>query len=532
MDPVSAGSGAIKRLAPRIARIPRAERRRIARFTNIFCSKFLKPLERGANTSFESWIERQGTYSSARKEELTRCWEEGQDKLAGAFTINPKDKKKVYRINNFIKNEFYDAYKHPRMINSRSDFFKCLVGPTFDLVANEVFHMKYPGLDVGPLIKLTPVADRPVVLRDLLIKGRNFSVTDYTSFECHFNDQIMESIEFQVYKYMVQNLPHGEQFINLLRDSMTKSNVLHNKWFKMNLGTAKRMSGEMNTSLGNGLGNLILTLYTSNARHVLNGYNGSVESWIANYNNYMVGVFEGDDGLCVFHPDATPVAADFANLNLLVKLEVFSDLGHASFCGNLFDPVDLIQVTDPIKVLASFGWSSQKYVSARPETRLAVLRCKAMSYSHQYSGAPIIQEMAAWIMRVTSPDEVREQRYIDNLGFWYRDRYKEAYSRPVQFRPTTWRTRLLVEQLYGISPADQECAEAWFRSRDTICPINIPCLHKYVPDCWWDFNTRHLIEKYDEHGVVSVDEMTKAMDYVTRMCTLQPSFAALKQLIQ
>jgi hypothetical protein len=532
MDPVSAASGAIKRLAPRIARVNRAEKRRIARFTNIFCEKFLTPLEHGIDTTFESWIERQGTYSGNRKEELRDCWEQSQDKLASTFTVNPKDKKRVYRLNNFIKNEFYDAYKHPRMINSRSDLFKCMVGPIFDLIGHEVFNMKYPGLEVGPLIKLTPVAERPVVLRDLLIKGTNFSVTDYTSFECHFNEEIMESIEFQVYKYMVKNLPHGEEFISLLRDSMTKSPVLRNKWFKMKLAISKRMSGEMNTSLGNGLGNLILTLYTSNARHVLNGYTGSIEKWIATYDNYVCGVFEGDDGLCVFHKDATPTAQDFANLNLLVKLDVYRDLGHASFCGNLFDQVDLVQVTDPIKVLASFGWSSQKYVSSNTQTRMAVLRCKAMSYSHQYSGAPIIQEMAAWVMRVVKEDKDREERYLDNLDFWYRQRYKEAYCRPVQYRPTPWRTRLLVEELYGIPPEVQLRAEQWFRDQDTICPIDIPCLREYVPDLWVDYNARHCIERYDEYCVVTTDEKRRAVEYIDGMCTVQPSFDKLKKLVK
>lgn len=532
MDPVSAGSGAIKRLAPRIARIPRAERRRIARFVQTFCEQHLTPLSPTTDISFESWIERQSTYSGSRKDELRKCWQESQNQLSSTYTVNPTHKRKAYRVNNFIKNEFYDSYKHPRMINGRSDLLKCMVGPIFDLISHEVFNMKYPGMDVGPLIKLTPVADRPVVLSDLFVKATQFSVTDYTSFECHFNSEIMESIEFQVYKYMTKHLPCHTEFVNLLRDSMTKSNVLHNKWFKLIMAVTKRLSGCSATSLGNGLGNLMFMLYIANQKHITNGYVGTMEAWIASYPKYVLGVFEGDDALLKFLQACKPELADFQRLGLLVKLEEFTNLGHASFCGNLFDPHDLVQVTDPRKVLASFGWSNRKYVSANERTKKAILRCKAMSYSYQYAGAPIIQELMAWILRVVPSDIEKEMKYIDNVGVWYREKYKEAYSRPQQYRPTPWRTRLLVEELYGVSPGDQVIAEEWFKSQDTIRPIDLPHLADDLDPLWADYYQRHVIRKYDEHAIISLDEKTKACDYVETMAQLQPSFRALKTLIK
>ena len=88
------------------------------------------------------------------------------------------------------------------------------------------------------------------------------------------------------------------------------------------------MSGEMDTSLGNALVNLICIMY------VLHSKGMSLEE--------MKIIIEGDDSLfCTGDKDVT--ADDFKALGLSPKLESFDDPSDASFCGLIYDPRDLVK---------------------------------------------------------------------------------------------------------------------------------------------------------------------------------------------
>jgi hypothetical protein len=487
-------------------------------------------LDQDVDDSPETWLSENTTYSANRKEQLRKVRSEISEE-SSPFVFRKKSK--MYRVNNFIKDEPYAEYKHGRMINSRSDSFKVAVGPIFSQISKCVFGMKYKGLDFGPLIKYVPVADRPVVLRNLLTDWmESYQVTDYSSFEAHFTEELMETCEFQLYKHCTKNWKHGPEFMALLRESMAKTNVLRNRWFRILLD-ATRMSGEMNTSLGNGFSNLMFTLFASNQTHVANGYTGSMEAWIENYSDYMRGVFEGDDGLAVFHPDAKPVTATFTNMGLIIKLQDFEEIGLASFCGNLFDPVDLVQITNPLEVLCNIGWSNKKYVSSQQKTRDAILRCKANSYLHQYPGCPIVQSLATYILRVTDHDMDRETRFMQNSGVWKEARYRQAYAALSENAPKAIprRTRLLTERLFGVTVDQQVAMEKYLDSCQVLQPIPMHYVESAIPEVWKHNYQKHVIDLYDDYSIVSLDERGKASAYVDYMSTFIPSVNVLKQLI-
>jgi hypothetical protein len=529
-DPVSAGSGALKRIATDTGKMPRRMKRQFARFVQTFCEEHIQMLSNECDLTVENWLDENRTYSAERKDSLRETKNNYSDET-DPFVF--KNKKKMFRVNNFIKDEPYPEYKYARMINSRTDSFKIAVGPIFAQISKLVFGMKFLGRDFGPLIKYVPVADRPVVLRDLLTDWMDsYQVTDYSSFEAHFTEEIMETCEFQMYKHCTAKLRIGDAFMSLLRESMARTNVIKNKWFTMML-KATRMSGEMNTSLGNGFSNLMFTLFAANQTHVSNGYKGTMRAWIRNYQEYVKGVFEGDDGLAVFHPLAKPTTSTFTNMGLIIKLQDYQEIGLASFCGNLFDPVDLVQVTDPREVVCNIGWSNKKYVSSKAETRQAILRCKANSYLHQYPGCPIIQSLALYILRVTEENQAKEARYVDNCCTWMKEQYRQAYDAISKNAPKAVprRTRLLVERLFQLSIEQQLALEKYFDTCQVLQPIPLHYVEASIPETWKDYYAKHAMQLYDDHPIVSLDEKRKASDHVDYMSTLIPSISKLKELI-
>jgi hypothetical protein len=142
-----------------------------------------------------------------------------------------------------------------------------------------------------------------VVLHDLLFKtSGTYQVTDYSSFEAHFTAEIMKLVEFQLYRHCTNTLPIGPKFMSLCEEAFTGINRLNSKAF-MILIEATRMSGEMNTSLGNGFFNMMVTLFLASRRQSEGPHPVTMEKFIDNYFHHVKGVFEGDDGLTTFSPD-------------------------------------------------------------------------------------------------------------------------------------------------------------------------------------------------------------------------------------
>jgi len=430
-------------------------------FVKDWIEKNLVPLSPDSDTTILSWLENTN-YPLWRKEELMKKYEE---------MGNIRDSsKKYFNCKSFMKDECYPEYKHARGINSRSDEFKCVVGPFFKLIENEVY--RHPAF-----IKHVPVADRPSYIHNMLFtQGGFYTVTDYTAFESHFSKEIMEACEFQLYEYMTRFLPRGTEFINLVRDVIAGENVCEFKYFTVKL-PATRMSGEMNTSLGNGFSNLMVMLFVF-------GQGGCTN---------VRGVVEGDDGLFTAI-GSPPNQKDFEKLGFTIKLEVKYNLNEASFCGLIFDVEDLINITDPIKELLSFGWTSARYARCRTTTLRKLLRCKALSLAHQYPGSPIVSALARYGLRVTRSFNVKHF-VMNDRGFsmWNRDRMLLwlKNERKIPVRETGIRTRFLVETMYGIRIEHQVMIERYLDSLDSIIQLDDPIINLYVPQLYRNYFVRY-----------------------------------------
>lgn len=422
--------GATKRAAFRPPEVKEDVKKEFREFCLEEIKKIFQPIDEESWDPFNEWLESMD-YSEARKTEIRVAYDNYLEtgKLDDAV-----------RIGSFLKDECTEELKAPRWINARDDAAKAVLGPFFQKITDQF--AKLP-----EVIKTVPVEDRPKYLDemfgsfDVLVSSK-----DFTSFEAHFLSWIME-IEAECYQYVYGNYSKYHtvlKFMNYIQgryiggEGYCMNNLSMRKWGSL-LVRAKRMSGEMNTSLGNTLINLLVIRFIAHKKKA------SVTCAV-----------EGDDSLSRwFPPEATPTIEEYNELGWKVKDCRFLKPGDASFCGNVYDYEDLEVVKDPIYILSSLGWLNRKWSGAKHGVRMQLLRAKVLSMAHQYGRCPIIWAASKRLLELTSEVKIRTK-----LLYYFYDSYhiseglRHAKETP-KVKPPGQNSRHLVERMYGISLSDQ-----------------------------------------------------------------------------
>jgi len=448
----------IKRVATQMPTINRPLLRRLKRFCQRFLQKNFSDKKFSSNESFdfEEWLE-STTYPKYRKEELREIY----DKLGSR---SPKKDVKA-----FVKDESYPSYKAHRGIYSRNDEFKVKVGPFFKKLGDIMFDTKW-------FIKKIPVKDRPEHLKKIFKDCVNLFCTDFSQFEATFVDILMNAIEMEFYKFMLSENPHGDGLLKLIR-ALCGINKIGFKRFSFRI-KAKRMSGEMNTSVGNGFFNMILTLF------LLEVIYGVIDP---------PSIFEGDDGLAG-HQGQLPTAMDYYNLGSMIKIEVPERLEEASFCGMIFDSVACDNVCDPVEALVSFGYTTRDYSLARGYKLKELLRAKSLSMIYTYPGCPILRSLALYGLRMSNEIHLDDQflirAYTKNL--YRKDKLNGLPTKDVVMNKNVHiNTRFLVERKYGITVAIQLEIEKYLDNKNDLSPIDLPILMNFMHSDCIDYYRRY-----------------------------------------
>lgn len=454
--------------------IPRSKvpNRHFRNFVKMWVRHNLTPLAENADLSFETWIATT-PYDEKRRAELTQAYIYMCE--TGTFKTHVKG---------FLKDEFYLDYKHARCINSRHDHCKILLGPFFQAITNKLFDPA-----VCPwFIKKVPLPDRASYIYDMLYAPtRYYLCTDYTSYESSFTRTKQFDCERILYQEMLRHHPLRHFIMDLFDQALVGTNRIDFKWFTVKV-QAKRMSGEMNTSLGNGFSNLMFFLYVCKRLGITTPY----------------GVVEGDDGLFTFDTAipaqemVTAMKTEFDKLGLDIKIDSYSQISHASFCGMVFDEEDKTIIGNPLKIIASVGWTSAKYLLARPTIKNMLLRSKALSMAYQYPRCPLITSLARSILRLTNRCDVLS--FIDKHGRNFLDLHhldivKNAARLDKEgkllFGEVGIRTRQLFAELYGFTVIDQLLVEKYFDGLTTLGELDHPILYEFFPQRWKDFSFQY-----------------------------------------
>lgn len=444
------------------------------------------PLAADTDISFYTWIEN-APYPRWRKDELIACWEEMKFcwKRAG-LENDPSIYKKWFALKSFIKDESYVGFKHSRTINSRSDQAKCLFGPVVQAISNHI-------MKTSPhFIKYVPVHKRPEYIMDYIDKmAQHFDSCDFTSFEAHFTKERMLDCELQMFKYMLSELPDGEIIYKFIAYAKAiNPNMCFFKHFQMKI-EAKRMSGEMDTSLSNGFSNLMWIQF-SFYKHGLDP-------------DLIPIVIEGDDSLFVT-PFKIPTKW-FDEFGLDLKVEEHTNVEHASFCGLVFDSKDKAIVTDIFDTVANLGWTTANYSNSSQKTMMAILRCKSLSMAYQYKGCPILSKLALKMLLLTTGVDTTKvlanRRFVDAYYYEIMKQAFEYIEENSLDEPVGMNTRNLVEQLYGITIADQLAIEDRIdKITDPTQPLILPELMKYAPRDYLTYFEKYSVMRQtkDQNG--------------------------------
>jgi hypothetical protein len=312
-------------------------------------------------------------------------------------------------IDSFIKSEAYEKFKYARLINSRSDFFKVFSGPAFKAIEQVLYALPW-------FIKHVPVPERPFLIERLMVAGSWVYQIDYTAFESHFRRAIM-NVECMLYKHALK----GWTGVDLICETLRGPNRMRTRTGVRATVEARRMSGDMCTSLGNGFCNLMVAKFLAHEM-----------------GEELDGFVEGDDGLFVTKADLKKEY--FETLGFTVKLDRVSDPCKASFCGMIFSEAGEI-IREPRRFMMTFGWT-QSFVNAGHWIMDELLRAKALSCVYETPQCPIIGLMARRALEKTNHVH---PRFISD-GF----HVPPDVQHIPPFAPQM-ATRLLFEEMYGVS---------------------------------------------------------------------------------
>jgi len=408
------------------------------------------------------WLEK-SEYPLWRKEELLKVALELPDPDTYVGVLHKRE------IGEHTKAEPYTEYKHHRPINAAKDEEKVSLGPVFKSIEKKMFqHCEY--------IKKIPLPDRPGYIEDYLsFTGLYPFAGDASSWEARQRRPLMFALEMAFYEYMLVQMP-DLYWARILR--ITGLNRIQAKHFVAWV-LARRMSGEMNTSLGNGFNMRMIVRFV--CLELLG-------------NTVCRGVYEGDDSLVVVDK-VRPDAAIFLRLGIkMSKIDHYETVCEASFCGMVYDPIDLANLPDPRKSITTFGWSTKDYVNARPKIHRMLLVAKAYSYLSAYNGAPVLQALALWVLkgvphnRQELYDFVAERAVMDSYS---RARLVEVLRTEVAPRPVGIRSRLVMEAVYDMTLQQQYALEEFFEG--PIQPIPLHLLEPVHAD-WLDYWNRYVFE--------------------------------------
>lgn len=451
--PDSLLDGVGKRMAYSPPRFNRNERRKFRKFVRKWLKQNLDPIDENDEFDFEEWL-KDTNYTESRKEEIRKAFPQE------CFVNGEVDVKKFknYDVKIFTKEEYYPEYKHFRGIWARSDAAKGIMGPFFRKIEHALFALPY-------FIKKIPKNERPEYINNFMNNEfMKFQATDYTSYESHFTTDMMDDCEFELYRYMSSKNVKAKLLCRLIFKILATNNIAKSKYFSVKTD-AKRMSGEMNTSLGNGFSNLMFLLYACHKYEL----------------RYSGPIIEGDDALIGL--DKPIPEQYYKDMALNVKLEFVDDISEGSFCGLVYDPIELINIREPLEPLCTTTWITRKYAACNKNTYYSLLRSKALSLMFEYPGCPILYNYGRKLFDLLKEYEIKFDctNSYDRIRFL---RMHELYKQNIlPYKETGLRTRLLMEKIFKIPVSAQLLLEKEIENM-SLEDMTLPSVLNYVPDIW------------------------------------------------
>lgn len=420
-SPYNQIAATVHRFGCEMPRYDKEEMRRFVCFAKTFIENKFFPLTFEECHSTREWLD-SASYSGSRKIALF-------DLRRNAVTIDAA----TTVVKSFVKNEAYDEGKNARGINSYSDLSKALVGAIISDSDHKTFSTKW-------FVKGSNPRDWPEKLREVLGLEKVVE-TDFSSFEAHHSGPLAGIVRHWI-MHMIRHVATNS-LKRLISQMVMGRNRIEFKHLTAEIDQ-RLMSGAMWTSSANGVLNLLLMSYLS-----LRSQFPEMDSaeLVDKVDSNFSGLVEGDDGICVDRGFNTNIIAD---LGLKLKFEHHDFYGDASFCGIVCTPNMKNVVTDPVKVISRLFVLDKKFVSAKSNVQLSLLRAKALSLKVNFNDCPVIGPLCQRICDLTRGHDVRP---VTSENDWKMSKLIPiAVKEKVwQRKPVVdWESRVLVSERFGV----------------------------------------------------------------------------------
>jgi len=381
-------------------------------------------------------------------------------------------------ITEMQKLEFYDVTKIPekedRGIQYRSPIYNAALARHLHNVEIAIYrHLQ--NVDGTPVIaKGYSPLERGLILDAMAARFKNpmFVLADHSRFDAHVNSALLEE-EHRIYLRM----RGWNQELRTLLSWQKKSKGVSMGGIRYHV-TAKRMSGDLNTALGNS---------------VLNW--GILQSFVDLHRLDASIFLDGDDSVMVLERCELPdLVGHCAKFGMTTEVIVVHDIHEAEFCQSriVYTKMGPVMVRNPWKTLDVLTKCPRK---VEPEWRAkGVLAATALGELMQAPGIPVISVAAAAMARYAgetpifiTPDE------------WGRF---DVYRTTALVEQVDDTARLEMELAWGMTISEQLALEAYYRQFDRVgAPIRFPHQRQRVLefDIWDDTTSLyrpHFIDKW------------------------------------
>lgn len=465
-----------------------------------------EPVDPTASVDPREWLEH-SNYTGSRKQQMLDAIAENE-----AMETPMPD-----HVDWHPKEEAYGKLTHQRAILARPDRWKVEFGPVIHLIEQTVFKNKC-------FVKYTSQKDRFKQLVDMLhIEGETTTFTDHTSYEAVFRDKVRKALALPIYARILGEHPCKKKFMAAFTRVVAnaKGQTVKGKFYTLK-GVNTECSGEVDTSLNNGLSNLDSAI-TANELSQLEELEKRLIPWLLLSDDDMANemskikdlprvtdidgfaddgaqvrmICEGDDG-SIRGKTKTNMDAMKRQGYQVTAVEALT-VENENFCkqyGLVANP--MLTCIDPIEVLTKFGFFGYSYVEARRGRKMALYRARAMSLLSSYPDMPILGSFVRWVLRATA--HVDMSQFLENdrtIDRWQADKLKTAVKAFKKERLAVpdvhYDVRWLVESRFGIEITHQLLIEQYFDGLNDIQFIDCPYLRLYWPDPAVKYAARYVV---------------------------------------
>jgi len=400
---------------------------------------------------FDQWLFDNQTYTMQRKEHLRTVFYDHMRNNTHPYKV----KHKILNCKSFPKREFYENDKVLRLINSRSDLFKVLVGPFIHLLEKQVYKSHYFIKHCSP---------NEILQKIETLEGHEYYFqSDYSSFESSFDPRYVDVVECALWRYAFSNNP---EVLKLIMSSYVvpimnnQGNIIYKPAIQRLFGTqfeakcvGARMSGEMWTSLANSFSNLMNMLFICDQNAI-----------------QCDGFVEGDDSLFWISKNNIGVN-DFHDLGFDIKMRIDNSIDGTDFCGYVYSHNTHNLLATPEQIVRLPFCNSTKYFHAHDEILLELLRAKVMSGFVVGKHTPILGPLCAKIFLLIGAGHFR---YDVSETWWMMQCAYQFKFEDFQAIPILMDDRILYQRLYNIPVNIQLYLEQIINNAKTLDDIYLP----------------------------------------------------------